>query len=217
MLPIAREHPVAAQRVGEVPAEERPQPGDEAELRPVDEAPHERGDDGGHGVRQEDRQPVQRRPPQPGAVQRERGEQREHQHDRHLHGEEEQHAAHRRPELRVAQRGLVVGQPDERVAADELLAEQAQVDRVADRHDQREREDHHERPDEPPAGPPRWRAGDGGRARADLGIAALGELADIFVMSLRSLASLWCLLAGTSRASTVWFVSDVCVNIRMFT
>ena len=45
----------------------------------------------------------------------------------------------------------VVLEADEDVAADELLAEQAEVDRVADRREEDEREDDQERADEGPA------------------------------------------------------------------
>jgi hypothetical protein len=53
------------------------------------------------------------------------------------------------------------------------------------------------------------------------GIAALGELADIFVLFAQvSCVTLVSCLPVQSRASTVWFVwfvQDVCVNIWMFT
>jgi hypothetical protein len=92
-------------------------------------------------------------PCRPAAVDGERHDQRQQQHDRHLDHEEERHPAERRPELRVVQCLLVVVQPDERVPADQPILVQAQIDRVRDRREEHQGEDQHEGPDELPALP----------------------------------------------------------------
>ena len=115
------QHPAARQRVGQPDVQRAAEPGDEAELRAVHEAPHQRRDHGRHRVRQEDCEPVERRPPQSRAVQRQRRQQREDEHDRDLQDEEERDPAHRRPELRGGQRLPV---PDKLAAA---LLSQARV------------------------------------------------------------------------------------------
>ena len=54
------------------------------------------------------------------------------------------------PEAGIGEGLLVVRHPDEGVAADQLVAEQAEIDRIADRDDE---EHDQERGDETPAGP----------------------------------------------------------------
>src|SRR5690606_33626494 len=99
-----REHEVRRQRVGQGDPERVVDVAHEPEPRAVHEAPHEGGDDRGHRVRQEDRDPEERLAVEPAAVERERDEERDAEHDRHLHHEEERDAPERLPELRVGER-----------------------------------------------------------------------------------------------------------------
>jgi len=75
------------------------------------------------------------------------------QHDRHLHDEEQHDAAERLPELRVGEGAHVVVEPDERGAADQLLLEEAEVQRIGERCEEHQGEHDHERADEGPSLP----------------------------------------------------------------
>jgi hypothetical protein len=91
---------------------------------------------------------------QPSAVDGQRRDQREHQHDRHLDHQEDQHPQEAAPEPVVGQEQHVVVQPDEGRAAEEgLVLVQAELDGVADGREERQREHDHERRDENPAAP----------------------------------------------------------------
>ncbi len=105
---------------------------DQPEACAVHEAPHERRHDRGHRVWQEDRDAEERGKAEPAAVDRERGDQGDAEHDGHLHDEEEEDPPERVPELRVDEGLGIVLEADEARAADQLFAEQAEEDRVRD-------------------------------------------------------------------------------------
>ena len=97
MLPIEGRIQSRLSGVDDLEPEQVVEVGGQAELVAVDEAPHQHRDDAGHRVGQEDRDPEEARAVQPGAVDRERGHQGEHEHDRHLHEEEQRDPAEAPP------------------------------------------------------------------------------------------------------------------------
>ena len=117
--------------------------GDRAEVRAVEVAPHQRGDDRGHGVRHEDQQSDALRSSGPHGVEREGEEERETEHDRHLDDEEQPHPAEAAEELRIGQRPDVVVEAREDLPADELALEEAQIAGVDERDDEH-RDEHDE-------------------------------------------------------------------------
>ncbi len=154
-----REHECRPEQVGRIHAEGVGDLPGEAELAAVEKPPHQRAHDRGYRVGHEDAQPEQLRPPHPFAVDRQRHEQREQQHHRHLDDQEQPHATEPGEELRVGCGADVVVQADERGAADQPPPEKAQAHRVHQRGDDRDDEDEQERGEEQEAGdgpPPGW-------------------------------------------------------------
>ena len=112
----------SAERVGQV--------GERPEVLAVQVAPHQGGDHDRDGVRHEDADPEELGEPDLARVEDQREHEGQDQHDRHLDEHVQRHPLDPVDELLVLEAVRVVVEPDERVASDELLAEQAQVQRV---------------------------------------------------------------------------------------
>ena len=121
MFMIETSMPVRVKNGGGAEAERRGDLGERAEVGAVQVAPHQRGDDAGHGVRHEDAQPDELRQPQHAAVEREREEQRQAEHDRHLDDRKMPIRPNAAEEQRIGEGPGVVVEPGEDVAADQLL------------------------------------------------------------------------------------------------
>ena len=141
------EHPVWREERRRRRAEVGRDLGERAEVGSVQEAPHQGGDHAGHGVRNVDGQPAELGQLHQPTVQRQREEDRQDQHDRHLDEQEQGHPPDAGEEARIGERTGVVVQTGELEAADQLLAEERQVAGVEQRNDDHRQEDHEERQD----------------------------------------------------------------------
>ena len=132
-----------------------------AERLAVQVAPDERRDDTRHRERQEQQQPVDGLPPDEAAVEDERRDEGEAQHQRHLEQPEREHVADAVPEHGVREHADVVVDAHEGPAAHEAAAVGAQVERPQQgqhhehhEHDQERGEEQPRRGAPPPPGPP---------------------------------------------------------------
>jgi hypothetical protein len=126
--------------------------GERPEARPEEVPPHQRRDDAGHGVGDEDRESHEALAAHATAVECEGEEEGEPEHDRHLDHQEQHHAPEAREELGVGQCLEVVVEADEDGAADEPGLEEAQVARVTEWDHEHCGENHEERDEKQPRG-----------------------------------------------------------------